>query len=120
MAMKAKIIGYGVSGKAAESYLEARGIETVVVSEAGERFNKLVPPALKYTDICCINEIEASRTTGVEIRDAEGNALALSQGYWVATSAEQFNEYYSVDSSKEDPAYTKAMLDVLAPRRALM
>ena len=37
MAMKAKIIGYGVSGKAAESYLEARGIETVVVSEAGEK-----------------------------------------------------------------------------------
>ncbi len=35
--MKAKIIGYGVSGKAAESYLVARGIETVVVADAKER-----------------------------------------------------------------------------------
>ncbi|MCM1404497.1 MAG: UDP-N-acetylmuramoyl-L-alanine--D-glutamate ligase [Prevotella sp.] len=35
--MKAKIIGYGVSGKAAESYLEARGIETVVVADADEK-----------------------------------------------------------------------------------
>lgn len=37
MTMKAKIIGYGVSGKAAESYLVARGIDTVVVADAGEK-----------------------------------------------------------------------------------
>ena len=35
--MKAKIIGYGVSGKAAECYLEAQGIETVVVRDAKEK-----------------------------------------------------------------------------------
>lgn len=35
--MKAKIVGYGISGKAAESYLEARGIETVVVADAKEK-----------------------------------------------------------------------------------
>lgn len=34
--MKAKIIGYGVSGKAAESFLAARQIETVVVADAEE------------------------------------------------------------------------------------
>ena len=54
-----------------------------------------------------------SAVQGSPIRDGEGNALAISQGYWVATSAAEFNEYYSVDSSKEDPAYTKAMLDTL-------
>ena len=37
MAMKAKIIGYGISGKAAESYLEAHGVETVVVADAKEK-----------------------------------------------------------------------------------
>ena len=37
MAMKAKIIGYGVSGKAAESYLEKQGIETVVVADGEEK-----------------------------------------------------------------------------------
>ena len=47
------------------------------------------------------------------MRTEEGNALALSQGYWVATSAEQFQEFYTVDSSTEAPAYTKDMLDSL-------
>lgn len=36
MAMKAKIIGYGISGKAAESYLTSRQVETVVVADANE------------------------------------------------------------------------------------
>lgn len=50
---------------------------------------------------------------GSPVRTEEGNALALSQGYWVATSAEQFQEFYTVDSSTESPAYTKDMLDSL-------
>ncbi len=50
---------------------------------------------------------------GAPIRTEDGNALALGQGYWVATSAEEFNEYYAVDSSTEAPAYTKDMLDTL-------
>lgn len=54
-----------------------------------------------------------SAVLGSPIRDEEGNALALSQGYWIATSAEEFNEYYAVDSSVESPAYTKEDLDTL-------
>lgn len=50
---------------------------------------------------------------GAPIRTADGNALALSQGYWVATSADEFKTYYAVDSSVESPAYTKEMLDTL-------
>lgn len=50
---------------------------------------------------------------GSPIRDGEGNALALSQGYWVAANAEEFNTYFAVDSSVEAPAYTKEMLDTL-------
>ena len=52
-------------------------------------------------------------TLGSPIRTPDGNALALSQGYWVATSADEFNTYYAVDSSVESPAYTKEMLDTL-------
>lgn len=52
-------------------------------------------------------------TLGSPIRTDEGYALALSQGYWVATSLEQFNEFYAVDSSVESPAYTREMLDTL-------
>lgn len=50
-----------------------RGIKTSidVVSESGDRFHKLVPPALKYTDYCVINEIEAQNATGVPLRGAD-------------------------------------------------
>jgi sugar/nucleoside kinase (ribokinase family) len=46
-----------------------RGIKTSidVVSEAGERFRHIVVPALKYTDYCVINELEAQGTTGVPL-----------------------------------------------------
>ncbi|MCM1536896.1 MAG: hypothetical protein NC254_00710 [bacterium] len=54
-----------------------------------------------------------SATLGAPIRTGEGYALALDQGYWVATSYEQFSEYYAVDSSVEAPAYTKEMLEGL-------
>lgn len=50
---------------------------------------------------------------GSPIRTEDGSALALSQGYWVATSAEDFQKFYAVDSSKEAPAYTKELLDTL-------
>lgn len=54
-----------------------------------------------------------SATLGAPIRTPEGYALALDQGYWVATSEEQFNEFYAIDSSAEAPAYTKEMLEGL-------
>ena len=51
---------------------------------------------------------------GSPIRDNDGNALALGQGYWVATNSEQFKEFSTVDSSMTDPAYTKEILDQYA------
>ena len=54
-----------------------------------------------------------SAIQGKPIRTPEGYAFALSQGYWTATNAEQAEEFYAVDSSSTDPAYTKAMLDNL-------
>ena len=50
---------------------------------------------------------------GAPIRTADGNALALSQGYWIAENVEDFGAYYAVDSSVESPAYTKDLLDTL-------
>ena len=46
-----------------------------VVSEAGDRFAKLVPPAMRYTDYCVINEYEAEMTTGVKLRGEDGGLL---------------------------------------------
>lgn len=56
---------------------QKRGIKTSidVVSEAGDRFRKLVCPALRYTDYCIINEVEASASTGIELRTEDGKLL---------------------------------------------
>lgn len=50
------------------------GIKTSidVVSEAGDRFARLVTPAMRYADYCIINELEAQQTTGVELRGPSG------------------------------------------------
>ena len=46
-----------------------------VVSEASDRFARLVPPAMKYTDYCIINEYEAEMTTGVKLRGEAGELI---------------------------------------------
>ena len=53
---------------------KAHGLMTSidVVSEASDRFSRLVPPALKYADYCVINEYEAQMTTGIPLRDDSG------------------------------------------------
>ena len=56
---------------------QAKGIKTSidVVSEASDRFAKKVCPALKYTDYCVINEVEASASTGIQLRTEEGELI---------------------------------------------
>lgn len=55
----------------------SRGIKTSidVVTEAGERFERIVVPALKYADYCVINEAEAQATTGVKLVDDAGRLI---------------------------------------------
>ncbi len=68
---------YGTKMARLLAHAKGHGIKTSidVVSESGERFKKLVPPALKYTDYCIINEIETSESTGIALRDADGILL---------------------------------------------
>ena len=53
------------------------GIKTSidVVSEAGDRFRRIVSPAMRYTNYCVINELEASATTGVPLRTEDGQLI---------------------------------------------
>lgn len=57
--------------------VQAQGIKTSidVISEAGDRFRTIVAPALRYTDYCVINELEAEKTTGVALRAEDGRLL---------------------------------------------
>lgn len=56
---------------------QQRGFKTSidVVSESGDRFKKLVTPALKYANYCIINELEAQQTTGILLRDENNNLI---------------------------------------------
>lgn len=47
---------------------------------------------------------------GNVVRDASGNAASISQGFFVATSAEEFDELVKKDSG-DNPIYSKAVLD---------
>jgi sugar/nucleoside kinase (ribokinase family) len=68
---------YGTKMARLLCHARQRGIETSldVVSEMGDRFKRLVPPSLKYTDYCIINELEAGQVTGITLRDEGGNLL---------------------------------------------
>ncbi|MCI9133099.1 MAG: carbohydrate kinase family protein [Lachnospiraceae bacterium] len=65
---------YGTKLAKLLAHARKRGIRTSidVVTESGDRFESLVPPALKYTDYCVINELEAQAITGVLLRDQKG------------------------------------------------
>ncbi len=56
---------------------QKKGILTSVdvVSEVGDRYKKIVPPALRYTDYFIVNEIEAGKTVGVNLRGENDELL---------------------------------------------
>jgi len=65
---------YGTKMAKVLAQAQSRGMKTSidVVSESGNRFKRIVSPALKYTDYCVINELEAQAVTGVCLRDEDG------------------------------------------------
>ena len=105
-----------------------RGIKTSidVVTEASERFGRIVTPALRYTDYCVINEVEAQATTGVRLtredgllrREALPEALGTLKELGVSTWAvihspeggfglDENNAYVEVPSLKLPRGYIK-------------
>jgi sugar/nucleoside kinase (ribokinase family) len=65
---------HGTKAAALFAAAEQAGLKTSVdvVSEDSDRFAGIVTPALKFTDYCILNEIEASKTTGFKIRQPDG------------------------------------------------
>jgi sugar/nucleoside kinase (ribokinase family) len=65
---------YGTKAARLLASAQEAGLKTSVdvVSEDSDRFAKVVGPALKYTDYCILNEIEAGKTAGFKIRSADG------------------------------------------------
>jgi sugar/nucleoside kinase (ribokinase family) len=65
---------YGTRMAKLLSMAKQHGLKTSVdvVSESSYRFKEIVTPSLKYSDYLIVNEIEAGRTAGYEIREQEG------------------------------------------------
>lgn len=65
---------YGTRAARLLAAAQAAGLKTSidVVSEDSDRFGKIVGPALKHTDYCILNEIEAGKTTGFKVRQTDG------------------------------------------------
>ena len=76
-ALDAEDAQYGTKMARLLHRVQKMGIKTSidVVSESGDRFAKLVTPALKYADYCVINELEAQQTTGIVLRDENNNIV---------------------------------------------
>ena len=57
--------------------VRAQGIATSldVVSEESDRYKKIVHPALRYTDYLTVNELEASRITGIPLTTPDGRLI---------------------------------------------
>ena len=71
---------FGTKAAALLAAAQAAGMKTSVdaVSEDSDRFAKVVGPALKHVDYCILNEIEAGKTTGFKIRQADGKLETVS------------------------------------------
>jgi len=65
---------YGTAAARLLAVMRQKGFFTVVdmVSEAREKFTKIVPAALPHINALVLNEIEAGHVSGIELRRADG------------------------------------------------
>lgn len=68
---------YGTKMARLLCHAQEHGLKTSIdiVSETGERFKKIVPPALRYVNYCIINELEAQGSTDIRLRGENGELL---------------------------------------------
>jgi sugar/nucleoside kinase (ribokinase family) len=71
---------FGTKAAAMLAAAQEAGLKTSVdvVSEDGNRFGRVVLPAVKFVDYCILNEIEAGKTTGFKIRETDGALNTVS------------------------------------------
>ena len=65
---------YGTKAAKVLATAQKYGMETSIdmVSEESGRYQKIVWPALKYTDYCVVNEVEGTGVTGIQLYDEHG------------------------------------------------
>lgn len=95
----------GISFSDIDSFTEANG-EAI-------KNGKLTYLAGKYSSsIGPVFALIMNAVNGNVIRDADGNAVSISQNYFVATDGESFDQYFVADNG-DTPIYDKATLDTI-------
>ena len=81
---------FGTHGAKILKQARERGMITSidVVSEQGDRAKSIVSSALKYTDICCINESEAEAVTGISL--LENDELSSEKMFLAVEKIKEF------------------------------
>ena len=95
---------YGTHGARILARAKEEGMITSIdmVSEQSNRVRDVVCPALKFTDICCINEAETQAITGVEVVSRESAVTALKElarlgvSKWAVIHSPKHNYGYDV------------------------
>ena len=85
---------YGTEAAEVLARAQAAGLKTSIdlVSEDSDRFARVVKPALPYVDYCIMNEFEAERVTGEQIRHGDRldrPALAKAMGMLLAAGVRE-------------------------------
>lgn len=72
--MDAEDADYGTKAARLLHDVQTKGIKTCIdlVSDQSGKFQKVVPPALKYCNYIVINEVEGGMLTGIDARDPDG------------------------------------------------
>ena len=103
---------FGTHGAKILCEAKKRGMLTSIdmVSEQSERAKSVVLSALKYTDICCINELEAEMVTGIELEknnyskeiilEAMKKIKSLGVSKWVVIHAKDFGYGYDCETDE--------------------
>lgn len=111
---------FGTHGARILNEAKKRGMLTSIdiVSEQSERAKNVVTSALKYTDICCINELEAEMVTGVQLcvdgkyprekmLEAMKKIKELGVSKWIVIHAAAFG--YGYDCEKNELYYSPSL-----------
>lgn len=100
-----QLIGAGIEFSDIDSFTESNG-NTI-------KDGTLVYLAGKYSSsVAPVFALIMDAVNGNVIRDADGNAVSISQNYLVATDGAGFDEYYVTDNG-DSPIYDKAALDTI-------
>ncbi len=110
---------FGTHGARILNEARKRGMLTSIdiVSEQSERAKKVVTSALKYTDICCINELEAEMVTGVKLEESDYSKEKILEAMkkieelgvskWIVIHAKDFG--YGYDCEKGELYYSPSL-----------